>query len=360
LSNQYEPYNIKVTNPSNLFGLLPNALYVNASPVWQTASGSLGTFNEQVSISISATATDSDSTITYALASGSTLPSGVTLNSSTGVISGTLPNIASNTTYNFTINASDGINSIVPRSFSISSVALFPTGGTITTSGSYRVHTFTGDGSFTVPVPISVEYLIVAGGGGGGSDGDVGGGGGGGGLLTGTASISAQTYNIVVGAGGTKGSKTWSGSDPDFSGAGVGTQGGNGGNSSFNNLVAIGGGGGGTRGQSGRSGGSGGGGGDDSNSGGSGTSGQGFNGGNGPGMNTQGGNDSGGGGGAGGAASNNIPGPGLFNAIGNATFAKGGRGIQINTASDSAPNTGDGGAGVRNGGSGIVVIRYIP
>lgn len=121
LSNAQEPYGIKVTNPSNLFGLIPNALYINASPIWSTPAGSLGTFNEMVSISISATATDSDSTISYALASGSTLPAGVTLNSSTGLISGTLPAVAADTTYNFTINASDGINSIVPRAFSITS-----------------------------------------------------------------------------------------------------------------------------------------------------------------------------------------------------------------------------------------------
>ena len=123
LSNAYEPYDIKVTNPSNLFGLIPDALYVNASPVWQTASGSLGTFNENVSISVSATATDSDSTVTYALASGSALPSGVTLNSSTGAISGTLPNVSANTTYTFTINASDG-STTVPRAFSITSLDL--------------------------------------------------------------------------------------------------------------------------------------------------------------------------------------------------------------------------------------------
>jgi len=125
LSNANEPYDIKVTNPSNLFGLIPDALYVNASPVWQTASGSLGTFNEQVSITLSAlSASDSDSTISYALASGSSLPSGVTLNSTTGVISGTLPDVLSDTTYSFTINASDGIN-IIPRSFSITSIRLY-------------------------------------------------------------------------------------------------------------------------------------------------------------------------------------------------------------------------------------------
>ena len=122
LSNSLEPYDIKVTNTSNLFGFLPDALYINASPVWQTASGSLGTFGEQVAMSVSAIATD-DSTITYSLASGSTLPSGITLNSSTGLISGTLPDVATNTTYTFTINASDGSNPAIPRTFSFVSNA---------------------------------------------------------------------------------------------------------------------------------------------------------------------------------------------------------------------------------------------
>jgi hypothetical protein len=122
LSNALEPYDVKVTNTSNLFGLLPDSLYINANPVWQTSAGSLGTFAEQVSMSVSATAID-DSTITYALAAGSTLPSGVTLNSSTGLISGTLPDVSTNTTYTFTINASDGSNPVVPRTFSFVSNA---------------------------------------------------------------------------------------------------------------------------------------------------------------------------------------------------------------------------------------------
>jgi hypothetical protein len=92
-------------------------LYINASPVWTTSAGSLGTFAEQVAMSVSATATD-ESAITYSLANGSSLPTGVTLNSSTGLISGTLPDVASNTTYTFTINASDGVNTVVPRTFS--------------------------------------------------------------------------------------------------------------------------------------------------------------------------------------------------------------------------------------------------
>src|SRR6056300_855762 len=96
------------------------------------------------------------------------------------------------------------------------------TGGTITTSGDYKIHTFTGDGCFVVSTAgIGVDYLVVAGGGGGGNNpGEQAGGGGGGGVresystsISGpyTASplatstylpISVTTYPITVGGGG--------------------------------------------------------------------------------------------------------------------------------------------------------------
>ena len=208
LSNANEPYDIKVTNPSNLFGFIPDALYVNASPVWQTTSGSLGTFAEEVSITLSAlSSTDSDSaTITYALASGSTLPSGVSLNSSTGVISGTLPSITTDTTYSFTVNASDGLNTI-PRAFSINSVS-----------------------------KIDVEYLLVAGGGGGASW--YGGGGGAGGLLSGAeALIPGNTKLITIGLGGAGRPATTAGSNATDSFGSKGQ------NSVYGSLTALGGGG---------------------------------------------------------------------------------------------------------------------
>jgi len=171
LSNANEPYDIKVTNPSNLFGMIPDALYVNASPVWTTAAGSLGTFNEQVSVSVSAIATDSDSTITYTLASGSSLPSGITLNSSSGLISGTLPDITTDTTYTFTINASDGVNTI-PRTFSITSRYL-----------------------------IVMEYLLVGGGGGGANGNGNAGGGGAGGLVYSSSYIVSPSTSLLVTVG---------------------------------------------------------------------------------------------------------------------------------------------------------------
>jgi len=95
------------------------------------------------------------------------------------------------------------------------------TGGTITTSGDFKIHTFTGDGCFVVSTlglgpaggPSNVDYLVVAGGGGGGNL--FAGGGGGGGYRTtfpspgcnaGTFPISLTTYPITVGGGGAGGS----------------------------------------------------------------------------------------------------------------------------------------------------------
>lgn len=131
--------------------------------------------------------------------------------------------------------------------------AFSATGGTITTSGAYTIHTFTvdqvaaGNGSFVVTGSKSVEYLIVGGGGSGGAAAPWGGygrtgagGGGGGGVLTGTTTVTSQTYSIVVGAGGAA---------PSFDNSGVGNaslgvNGESGGNSSFAGFTAIGGGGG--------------------------------------------------------------------------------------------------------------------
>ena len=150
---------------------------------------------------------------------------------------------------------------------------LTATGGTITTSGNCKIHTFTGPGTFTVSSISStapenvVSYLVVAGG--GGSVNDRGGAGGAGGFrevkaphqsytaspLDGYPSapnritVTAQAYTIAVGGGGA------GDSSPPF------TVGGSGGVSTFSTITSAGGGGGGRSPTSGANGGSGGGGG---------------------------------------------------------------------------------------------------
>ena len=77
------------------------------------------------------------------------------------------------------------------------------TGGTITTFGSYKIHTFDTVGTATLAVTGTgtVEYMVIGGGGGGGND--MGGGGGAGGYLAGNTTLTSGNYTITVGDGGT-------------------------------------------------------------------------------------------------------------------------------------------------------------
>ena len=85
-----------------------------------------------------------------------------------------------------------------------SSIARIASGGTITSTDSYTIHTFTtvGTSTFTATSSRTVEVLIVGGGGGGGYN--IGGGGGGGGVVYMPAVniTSGTNYSIVVGDGG--------------------------------------------------------------------------------------------------------------------------------------------------------------
>jgi hypothetical protein len=114
-----EPYDIKVTNSSGLAGTKEDALDAGGSPTWSTASGQIGgNVWEDETQNISVSASDPDGTaITYSVASGS-LPSGLSLNSSTGAITGTAPSVSSDTTSSFTLRASDGVNT-TDRAFNI-------------------------------------------------------------------------------------------------------------------------------------------------------------------------------------------------------------------------------------------------
>ena len=120
------------------------------------------------------------------------------------------------------------------------------TGGTVTTDGNFKVHTFNSSGTLTFSKsPTSgVQYLVLAGGGGGG--GYRGGGGGAGGYRTGTGfAVTETSYAITVGAGS--------------AGAAYNTQTPNGSDSTFSTITSAGGGGaaGGTASASGSPGGSG-------------------------------------------------------------------------------------------------------
>ena len=81
-------------------------------------------------------------------------------------------------------------------------VLALPSGGTISTYSSYRVHTFTGSDNFVSPISLTVDAMIVGAGGGGGF-GHGGGAGGGAVLYRSGYTVSSGTYGVVVGAGAT-------------------------------------------------------------------------------------------------------------------------------------------------------------
>ena len=230
------------------------------------------------------------------------------------------------------------------------------TGGTVTTDGSYKIHTFTSSGTFAVTDAAHgvMEYLLVAGGGGGGSSLGYcwsGGGGGAGGYIANTAfSVSAQNYSVVIGGGGGANAK---GGDSSFAGN-TAEGGGFGGKGNYPGTGTAGG-----------SGGSGGGGGQSTGvSGGGGrNAGQGNVGG--PSRTAAGGGYAGGGGGGvgGAGATSYVGGAGGVNDItgSNVTYAAGGNGPS--GASASTPNTGNGGdsnsCSPYSGASGVFIVRYL-
>jgi len=251
------------------------------------------------------------------------------------------------------------------------------TGGTITTSGNYKIHTFTGPGTFTVtstassPTNNVVDYLVVAGG--GGSSAVSGGGAGGFRASSGTATgsytagpapltapvsaipVSATSYPITIGAGGPSSGSLGSSGGPGTPSTGLG-------------ITSTAGGGAGDRGTAGQPGGSGGGAGDFTGSaGGSGNTPpvsppQGNNGGPGAGGSSE---CAGGGGGAATAGTSaGVYGDGVASSITGSPLNYAYGGFGDNSPSPSAPlgpptNRGFGGnKNGNNSGSGVVVIRY--
>ena len=200
-SEAQEDYDIVVTALSGLSGQIADTLAVNQSPAWTLSAGSLGTIYDSArsGISITTGATDADGeTLTYSLSSGS-LPSGLSISSSTGTISGNASAVGSDTTFTFTLAVTDG-TSTTTRIYSITVKA--PVTETITSSQSW-----------TVPTGVtSVDVRVAAGGGGGGGGGSGGGcgfaTGGGGGAGANGASISnkggggSTGGNYQGGAGG--------------------------------------------------------------------------------------------------------------------------------------------------------------
>jgi hypothetical protein len=168
-------YNLTITNADGTSATKASALLYFAPPSWSTAAGALP--GSAISSAYTTTITATGGTIIYSITSGS-LPTGLTLNGSNGVISGTTTTTTGTST--FTVTATNQFNQTTTRSFSI----------------------------LVASAPSQIDYVMVAGGGGGGvgsnfANQQSGGGGGAGGYLTGQFNINiATTYTITVGTGG--------------------------------------------------------------------------------------------------------------------------------------------------------------
>ena len=127
--------------------------------------------------------------------------------------------------------------SLANSKMSLAKRSIVATGGTITTVGSFKFHTFTyPGGTFTVTAnPSTVQVLVVGGGGGGGGYYNGGGGGAGGAVYNSAFSISVGSYTVTIGNGGAGAS---GGNNPGINGT-------SGGATTFSTLTGNGGGGGG-------------------------------------------------------------------------------------------------------------------
>lgn len=124
MPNSYQPYTMTIENPgissptsTNLHKI--GSIGAGSVPVWTTSAGDLSTIFVKGSAyahTVAATDADAGSAITYSIVSGA-LPTGISLNSSSGAITGT--SSSNFGVYNFTIRATDAGGNYVDRAFAI-------------------------------------------------------------------------------------------------------------------------------------------------------------------------------------------------------------------------------------------------
>ena len=152
--NANEPYSIRVANGSGLSAVLTGAISQDAAPAFTNAADTNYDIFDALrgSVSISAAdlveAEDPDGdTVTYSVSSGS-LPSGLSLNSATGAITGSTSAVGSDTVSTFTIQAATASQNST-RQFTI-------------TQKSPVVSTFSYTGSIqTISIPSGIETVYA-------------------------------------------------------------------------------------------------------------------------------------------------------------------------------------------------------
>ena len=119
-------YELKITNPSNLSGVI--TISYSADPSWNTAVDTViaeDTQGSSVNIT-NVTASEGSDTIDYSEVTSVLSGIGMTLNTTTGAITGTLPTgITADTIYTFTLRATDDENQTADRQFKIRNLVNF-------------------------------------------------------------------------------------------------------------------------------------------------------------------------------------------------------------------------------------------
>lgn len=141
-------YAVAVTNSNGGTASQANFIQYSGVPVWSTASGNIGSVQSGSTASFQVTATEGSDTIEYAVTT-STLPTGLSLNTNTGAITGTAPSVSADTTTTFSITATDDENQTSSaRSFNIIITPDLPSNhfNTVLYTGTDASHAITGVG----------------------------------------------------------------------------------------------------------------------------------------------------------------------------------------------------------------------
>ena len=199
-----EPYDVRVIAANGISASLLNQINIDQSPVFTTASGSIGNVVVGAAGSVTINATDPESAgdVTFELQSGSLPPSYSITNTAaeggTAIIAGTDGTTSETTVFNFVVRAVDAASNTSSRAFSFTSRIPAYSG-------------FTSSGTFAVPAGTTqADVLVVAGGGGSGSTiqtATVSAGAGAGGLIFMPAYplTAGGTMTVTVGNGGSGG-----------------------------------------------------------------------------------------------------------------------------------------------------------
>tara|TARA_Y100000015_G_scaffold21298_1_gene20687 strand:+ start:4242 stop:7550 length:3309 start_codon:yes stop_codon:yes gene_type:complete len=147
-------YAIEFTNTDGGNATANSAVSYNGIPAFTHNAGSRGTFKQGETVNTSVVATEPDGgTITHTITSGS-LPSGLSLNATTGAITGTAPDVSASTTSSFTITATDNENQSTSRAYSIQIDPILP-------SDDFNVLTYTGNGGTQTITGLSFQPDFV-------------------------------------------------------------------------------------------------------------------------------------------------------------------------------------------------------